>query len=90
MSLPHLNSNDLTKLRKLSAEAVQQMQEIETLRSSLNETIKSVAIELDLPLKPLKQAIKVQFKDNMVEVKEAMTETEEIVDVINNTSIQGI
>lgn len=89
MTLPHLDSNDLTKLRSVVKESVTTMEEIQALREGMNETIKGVAEELNISPKLLKKAVTFKFKNNLPEAKEEMDETEQLVELVNNPNIKS-
>ena len=90
MALPHLNSEELNKLRRLVDEGVKVKQEVQDLNESMGDTVKSIAEELDISAKILKKAIQLKFKGNIEDVKEDMSDAEEIIEVVNNKTISGI
>lgn len=70
MSNRVFNSEAKIKLTQLVNEGMGVMQEIETLNEGLNDTIKSVAEELELKPSVLKKAIKLAHKQRLAEENE--------------------
>lgn len=64
------NSEAKVKLTQLVNEGMGVMQEIETLNEGLNDTIKSIAEELEIKPGILKKAIKLAHKQRLAEENE--------------------
>lgn len=71
---------DIARLKQLIAEGTQVMQEIEDLRTGLNETIKAIAEEIEVKPSQLQKAIKVAHKNSISEEREKLDEIEDILD----------
>lgn len=82
MSLPHLDSDDIVRLRKIVEEGVRVKQEVKDLNDSLRDTIKDLAAELEVPVKTINKAIAIEFNDNLKDVQEEQTEVEELLEKI--------
>ena len=67
------------KLKELVLEGVQIHDEIETLKSGLSDTVKSVAEELEIKPAVLNKAIRIAHKNNYRENRAALDEVEEIL-----------
>lgn len=90
MALPHLNSDELNKLRRLVDEGVKVEQEVKDLKDGLRDTIKSISEELEIPAKILTKAIRLKFKGDLGEIKENLSDAEDIVEISNNPKISSI
>ena len=61
---PRMFSGDeKAKIKKLFAEGMQVMGEVNALTEGLNDTIKSIAEEIDIKPSVLKKAMKIAFKN---------------------------
>ena len=65
----NFNSEQKAKLINVIQEGIQVTDEIESLRGGLSDTIKAVAIEMDIPAGVLKKAIAVAHKSNFDDVE---------------------
>lgn len=79
MTLPTLSDEDKRKLTNVIDEGVKTQQEIQDLKDGLKETVNSVAKELDMKPKVVNQAIRTAFKGNLNDVKEEVSDTEELL-----------
>jgi SepF-like predicted cell division protein (DUF552 family) len=73
---------DLARLKQLINDGVAVMNEIETLKGGLSDTVKNVAEELDIKAAQLNKAIKVAYKNNLGEEKDKLAEIEDILDAV--------
>ena len=79
---PRMFSGDeKAKIKKLFAEGMQVMGEINALTEGLNDTIKSIAEEIDIKPSVLKKAMKIAFKNEFAKEQEAFTEVEEVLEI---------
>lgn len=79
---PRMFSGDeKAKIKKLFAEGIQVMSEVNALNEGLNDTIKSIAEEIDIKPSVLKKAMKIAFKNEFSKEQEAFTEVEEVLEV---------
>jgi hypothetical protein len=79
---PRMFSGDeKAKIKKLFAEGIQVMSEVNALTEGLNDTIKSIAEEIDIKPSVLKKAMKIAFKNEFAKEQEAFTEVEEVLEV---------
>lgn len=69
------------KVKKLFAEGMQVMSEVAALNEGLNDTIKSIAEELDMKPATLKKALKIAYKNEFEKEQNAFTEVEEVLEV---------
>lgn len=75
MSEPEINTDtpvtfsgdQKLKIRRLVEEGMRTMQEIDTLKDGLSETIKAVAEELNIKPAPLRKAIRIAHKASLGE-----------------------
>jgi hypothetical protein len=79
---PRMFSGDeKAKIKKLFAEGMQVMGEVNALTEGLNDTIKSIAEEIDIKPSVLKKAMKIAFKNEFAKEQEAFTEVEEVLEI---------
>jgi hypothetical protein len=79
---PRMFSGDeKAKIKKLFAEGMQVMGEVNALNEGLNDTIKSIAEEIDIKPSVLKKAMKIAFKNEFAKEQEAFTEVEEVLEI---------
>ena len=79
---PRMSSGDeKAKIKKLFAEGIQVLSEVNALTEGLNDTIKSIAEEIDIKPSVLKKAMKIAFKNEFSKEQEAFTEVEEVLEV---------
>lgn len=79
---PRMFSGDeKAKIKKLFAEGMQVMSEVNALNEGLNDTIKSIAEEIDIKPGVLKKAMKIAFKNEFAKEQEAFTEVEEVLEI---------
>jgi len=79
---PRMFSGDeKAKIKKLFAEGMQVMSEVNALNEGLTETIKAIAEELDMKPGVLKKALRIAFKNEFEKEQTAFTEVEEVLEV---------
>ena len=69
------------KIKKLFAEGIQVLSEVNALTEGLNDTVKAMAEELDMKPGVLKKALKIAFKNEFSKYQEDLTEVEEVLEV---------
>jgi predicted regulator of amino acid metabolism with ACT domain len=69
------------KIKQIVAEGVTVLQEIQDLTEGLNDTIKSVAEELEVKPSVIKKAIRIAQKDTWDQVFREFDDLESIVDI---------
>jgi hypothetical protein len=75
------SGEEKAKIKKLFAEGIQVMSEVNALNEGLNDTIKSIAEEIDIKPSVLKKAMKIAFKNEFAKEQEAFTEVEEVLEI---------
>ena len=79
---PRMFSGDeKLKIKKLFAEGIQVLGEVNALNEGLNETIKAIAEELDMKPGVLKKALRIAYKNEFEKEQTAFTEVEEVLEV---------
>ena len=78
--------DEKAKLERLVSEAVSVMQEVEDLQSSLKDTVKAVAEELNIKPSLINKAIKVAHKGDWNRVKDEFDDLETIVATVGYDS----
>ena len=69
------------KIKKLFAEGIQVLSEVNALNEGLSDTIKGIAEELDMKPATLKKALKIAYKNEFEKEQSAFTEVEEVLEV---------
>jgi transposase-like protein len=82
MTTRSFNNEAKIKLTQLVNEGVGVMQEIETLNEGLNDTIKSIAEELEIKPSILKKAIRVAHKSRLDETNKENEELNTILETV--------
>jgi hypothetical protein len=75
------SGDEKAKIKKLFAEGMQVMSEVNALNEGLTETIKAIAEELDMKPGVLKKALRIAFKNEFEKEQTAFTEVEEVLEV---------
>jgi len=79
---PRMFSGDeKLKIKKLFAEGIQVMGEVNALSEGLSETIKAIAEELDMKPGVLKKALRIAYKNKFADEQDALSEVEEVLQV---------
>ena len=79
------NNEAKIKLTQLINEGMGVMQEIETLREGLNDTVKAIAEELEIKPSVLKKAISVAHKSRLGETNKENEELNTILETVGKT-----
>ena len=79
--LEQYDDNVKQKLKQIVSEGVTVKQEIQVLTEGLNDTIKSIAEELDVSVGEIKQAINIALKGNWDQVWKKFDTIETILDI---------
>jgi len=75
----HYSDDDKARLKALVQEGIVVKQEVDTLNEGLNDTIKSIAEELDIKPSMLKKVVNTAYKRNLHEEREKFEELEDIL-----------
>jgi transposase-like protein len=75
----HYSEDDKARLKALVNEGCTVKTEIDTLNEGLNDTIKSIAEEMDIKPSMLKKVINTAYKRNLAEEREKFEELEDIL-----------
>lgn len=81
MALDALSSEDQRRLKEVVEKGLKVTQDIADLREGLSDTVKAVAVELNIEPRDLKEAIRLAFSGKIEDKKEAMSTVEEILHV---------
>jgi len=76
------NNEAKTKLTELVHEGMAVLQEIETLREGLGDTVKAIAEELEIKPSILKKAISIAHKSRLAETNEENATLNEILETV--------
>ena len=79
------NSEAKLKLTNLVHEGMGVLQEIETLREGLGDTVKAIAEELEIKPSILKKAISIAHKSRLAETNEENATLNEILETVGKT-----
>lgn len=82
MSIENLSSEDNAKLRRTIEEGVKVKQQIKDMNEAVSDMIKTVAEDLGLSAKVVKDAITAQFKSSIEDMKEHVNEVEHLLNCI--------
>lgn len=74
------SGEDIIRIKQLISEGCQVNQEIEDLKEGLRETVKAIAEEIDVKPSQLNKAIRIAYKQNLHEEREALDEIEDILE----------
>lgn len=78
----HYSSDDVRRLQELVKEGVVVKQEVKDLNEGLNDTVKAIAEEMEIPASQLKKVITVAFKNNRLDEADKFSELEDLLDSI--------
>jgi len=79
------NNEAKTKLTELVHEGMAVLQEIETLREGLGDTVKAIAEELEIKPSILKKAIAIAHKSRLAETNQENATLNEILETVGQT-----
>ena len=74
-----LGPSEVTRLKDLVFDGVKSLEEIESLREGMNDTIKAISEELNLPAKLLKRVITTAHKGNFAELEEELGDLDKLL-----------
>ena len=75
------STKDIEKLKQIITEGSHVLDELETLKEGLRDTVKSIGEELGIKPSVLNKAISIAHKRNFHEHRDAFDEVESILDV---------
>jgi capsular polysaccharide biosynthesis protein len=78
----HYNADDVRRLQELVKEGCIVKQEVKDLNEGLNDTIKAIAEEMEIPVSQLKKVINIAFKSNRADEADKWAEVEDILDTL--------
>ncbi len=78
----HYNADDVRRLQELVKEGCIVKQEVKDLNEGLNDTIKAIAEEMEIPVAQLKKVINIAFKNNRSDESDKWAEVEDILDTL--------
>lgn len=81
-TLESLSPDDKHKLDAFMRDAKKQLQELEDIRDSLKDAAKHLAEEFGIKAKELMTAVRIAFKNDLAEKKDAM---DTVIDILNVT-----
>lgn len=76
--MANLSAENVARLKQLVKDGVQVLQECEDLKAGLNDTVKSIAEELDVKPAQLSKLIRAVQKGTMNDQREAFDELDEL------------
>lgn len=74
-----LGPSEVTRLKDLVFDGVKSLEEIDSLREGMNDTIKAISEELNLPAKLLKRVITTSHKGNFAELEEELEDLDKLL-----------
>ena len=78
----HYSQDDIARLRELMREGCTVYREVEDLQGGLNDTIKSIAEEMNIRPAVLKKAVRTAYKNNLGEERSKFEELEDILQTL--------
>jgi len=78
----HYSADDVRRLQELVKEGCVVKQEVKDLNEGLNDTVKAIAEEMEIPASQLKKVITVAFKSNRADEADKFAELEDLLDSI--------
>jgi len=78
-NVKHYSAEDVARLKKMVSEGVTVLQEIDDLRTSLNDTIKAIAEEVGVKASQLKKAVNIIRKRSLNDERAGFEEVEDII-----------
>ena len=78
----HYSADDVRRLQELVKEGCVVKQEVKDLNDGLNETVKAIAEEMEIPATQLKKVITIAFKNNRTDEADRFAELEDLLDSI--------
>lgn len=78
----HYSQDDIVRLKELMREGCTVYREVEDLQGGLNDTIKSIAEEMNIRPAVLKKAVRTAYKNNLSEERSRFEELEDILQTL--------
>ena len=81
MAIANFSSDDQVKIKQIIQQGTNVKQEVQDLNEGLRDTVKSVALELNIKPAVLMKAINVRFKDSAAAECEDFEDLEVLLDI---------
>ena len=81
MAIDNFSSDDQAKIKQIIQQGTNVKQEVQDLNEGLRDTVKSVALELNIKPAVLMKAINVRFKDSAAAEREDFEDLEVLLDI---------
>ena len=81
MAIANFSSDDQVKIKQIIQQGTNVKQEVQDLNEGLRDTVKSVALELNIKPAVLMKAINVRFKDSAAAEREDFEDLEVLLDI---------
>ena len=81
MAIANFSSDDQAKIKQIIQQGTNVKQEVQDLNDGLRDTVKAVALELNIKPAVLMKAINVRFKDNAAVEREDFEDLEVLLDI---------
>ena len=78
----HYSADDVRRMQELVKEGCIVKQEVKDLNEGLNETVKAIAEEMEIPAGQLKKVINIAYKSNRTDEADKWAEIEDILDTL--------
>ena len=78
----HYSADDVRRLKALVTDGCQILREVDDLKSGLSDTVKAIAIEMDIKPSQLNKVIKIAHKRSLEDERDAFEELEDILATI--------
>jgi len=75
----NLGSTEVTRLKEILTDGVRTLEEINTLKEGLKDTLTAIAEEMNIPKKLLTKAVNIAHKGNFKDVEDEMAEIESLL-----------
>ena len=81
MAIANFSSDDQAKIKQIIQRGTNVKQEVQDLNEGLRDTVKAVALELNIKPAVLMKAINVRFKDSAAAEREDFEDLEVLLDI---------
>ena len=81
MAIANFSSDDQAKIKQIIQQGTNVKREVQDLNEGLRDTVKSVALELNIKPAVLMKAINVRFKDSAAAEREDFEDLEVLLDI---------
>jgi len=81
MAISNFSSDDQAKIKQIIQQGTNVKQEVQDLNEGLRDTVKAVALELNIKPAVLMKAINVRFKDSAAAEREDFEDLEVLLDI---------